>query len=238
MKIWDKGYDINTLIERFTVGNDRELDLLLAQYDILGTIAHVKMLKSVQLISEDEETMLLKELKDIYSLALHGDFIIEDKTEDVHSQVEFMLIKKIGSSGKKVHTGRSRNDQVMLDMKLFTRSKIQQLVNLTLEFFNRLISLSEEHKSKMMPGYTHFQLAMPSSFGLWFGAFAESLTDDIQLLLSAYKIVNQNPLGSAAGYGSSFPLNRQMTTDLLGFEKSLLSEIDNVENGLKSMLKR
>lgn len=218
MKVWDKGFDTNTLIEQFTIGDDRDLDILLAPYDVLGTLAHVKMLQSVGLLNENEGQMLVKELKEIFYATVQGGFTLDEKTEDIHSHVEFMLIKKLGISGKKVHTGRSRNDQIILDIKLYTRAKLQQLVKLTNELFSKMIEKSEEYKGCLMPGYTHFQLAMPSSFGLWLGAFAESLSDDLLLVQSAYKIANQNPLGSAAGYGSSFPLNRTLTTELLGFD--------------------
>lgn len=218
MKLWDKGYDINALIEQFTIGKDRELDLLIAPYDVIGTIAHVKMLNKIDLINDDELIQIIRELKEVYASILLGEFEIEDKVEDVHSQVEMMLTRKLGPVGKKVHTGRSRNDQVMLDIKLFTRTKIDELTKVVVDFFHLMIDASEKYKKILMPGYTHFQIAMPSSFGLWFGAYAESLTDDLLLLQSAYKIANQNPLGSAAGYGSSFPIDRQYTAKLLGFD--------------------
>ncbi|MBT3382135.1 MAG: argininosuccinate lyase [Prolixibacteraceae bacterium] len=217
MKLWEKGIPVNKAIEDFTVGKDRELDLYLAPSDILGSMAHIIMLESVGLIDKNELPILIKKLKELYKNAVEGDFVIEDGVEDVHSQVEFLLTEELGDLGKKIHSGRSRNDQVLLDLKLFTRDAIKEIVESTSEFINVLIERSDETKSVLMPGYTHLQVAMPSSFGLWFGAYAESLTDDLELLLSAYKITNQNPLGSAAGYGSSFPLNRQMTTDLLGF---------------------
>lgn len=218
MKLWDKGITVNEAIEKFTVGKDRELDLYLAQYDILGSMAHVTMLESVGLIEKDELPVLLEALKKLYKKASAGDFVIEDGVEDVHSQVEFLLTQELGDLGKKIHSGRSRNDQVLLDLKLFTRDAIKEIVLETDRLIDVLLAKSEENKDVLMPGYTHLQVAMPSSFGLWFGAYAESLTDDLELLRSAFKIANQNPLGSAAGYGSSFPLNRQMTTDLLGFD--------------------
>ncbi|HKI88994.1 MAG TPA: argininosuccinate lyase [Draconibacterium sp.] len=217
MKLWEKGIPVNKAIEVFTVGNDRDLDLYLAPYDILGSMAHVTMLESVQLLEKEELPVLLKSLKKLYAQAEAGNFVIEGGVEDVHSQVEFMLTKELGDLGKKIHSGRSRNDQVLLDLKLFTREALRETVNTTSQFIDVLLKRAEETKNILMPGYTHLQVAMPSSFGLWFSAYAESLTDDLELLLSAYKITNQNPLGSAAGYGSSFPLNRQMTTDLLGF---------------------
>ncbi len=219
MKIWEKGININNLIEEFTVGKDPELDMYLARYDILGTIAHIKMLHSIGLLSKDELNQLVHALHEIYSDIENNKFTIEANVEDIHSQVELLLTKKLGDTGKKVHSGRSRNDQVLLDIKLFIRNELQEIVKLTVNLFAVLISLSNKYKNVLLPGYTHLQVAMPSSFGLWFGAYAESLTDDMQLLLAAYKINNQNPLGSAAGYGNSFPLNRQMTTELLGFDR-------------------
>jgi argininosuccinate lyase len=217
MKLWDKGIPVNEAVEKFTVGKDRELDLYLVPYDILGSMAHVTMLESVGLIEKEELPVLLEALKKLYRQAADGNFKIEDGVEDVHSQVEFLLTKELGDLGKKIHSGRSRNDQVLLDLKLFTRDAIKGIVLSVERVIDTLLAKSEENKDVLMPGYTHLQVAMPSSFGLWFGAYAESLADDLELLLSAFKIVNQNPLGSAAGYGSSFPLNRQMTTDLLGF---------------------
>jgi argininosuccinate lyase len=217
MKLWEKGTTVNEAIEKFTVGRDRELDVYLAPYDILGSMAHITMLQTVGLIEKDELPVLLDALKKLYRQAADGNFVIEKGMEDVHSQVEFLLTKELGDLGKKIHSGRSRNDQVLLDLKLFTREGIREIVNATLQLIDTLLAKSEQHKDVLMPGYTHLQVAMPSSFGLWFGAYAESLTDDLELLLSAFKIANQNPLGSAAGYGSSFPLNRQMTTELLGF---------------------
>ena len=218
MKLWDKGTTVNELIEKFTVGKDREMDLYLAEYDVLGNMAHAKMLQSIGLLTESELEELLAGLTEIYRIVEKGDFVIEDGVEDVHSQVELMLTRKLGDTGKKIHSGRSRNDQVLLDLKLFTRAEIRKLVDGVSELFGKLIARAEASKQYLMPGYTHLQVAMPSSFGLWFSAYAESLADDLLLLQAAYKITNQNPLGSAAGYGSSFPLNRQMTTDLLGFD--------------------
>ncbi len=219
MKLWDKGYSINKLIEDFTVGKDRELDLYLAKYDVLGSMAHATMLQSIGLLEKDELEKLLVELKAIYRVVEQGRFVIEDGIEDVHSQVETMLTRKLGDVGKKIHSGRSRNDQVLLDLKLFARNEIRELVELGNALFEVLIVQAGKYKDLLMPGYTHLQVAMPSSFGLWFSAYAESLADDFLLLQAAYRIANQNPLGSAAGYGSSFPLDRQMTTDLLGFEQ-------------------
>jgi len=217
-KLWEKNMKVDSKIETFTVGRDREMDVYLAQYDVLGSMAHITMLESVGLLTTEELQILLTELKSIYAIALEGNFVIEDGVEDVHSQVELMLTRKLGDTGKKIHSGRSRNDQVLLDLKLFARDNIKNIVNETENLFNVLINQSNKYKDVLLPGYTHLQIAMPSSFGLWFGAYAESLADDLQFLLSAYKITNRNPLGSAAGYGSSFPLNRQMTTDLLGFD--------------------
>jgi argininosuccinate lyase len=218
MKLWSKGFEINKEIERFTVGRDREMDLYLAKYDVLGSMAHITMLNSIGLIGDDELPLLLAELRKIYAICEEGNFVIEDDIEDVHSQVELMLIRALGDMGKKIHSGRSRNDQVLVDLKLFTRAELKTVVEETKVLFDELIAQSEANKDVLMPGYTHLQIAMPSSFGLWFGAYAESLTDDMLYLQSAYKMTNRNPLGSAAGYGSSFPLNRQMTTDLLGFD--------------------
>lgn len=217
-KLWEKSVQVNTEIENFTVGKDREMDLYLAKHDVLGSIAHTTMLASINLIEKDELEILIRELRNIYQLAEEGKFIIEDGVEDVHSQVELMLTRKLGDLGKKIHSGRSRNDQVLLDLKLFTRTQLKDLAESVHTLFTTLIAQSNRHKKVLMPGYTHLQIAMPSSFGLWFGAYAESLADDLQLLQAAYKICNRNPLGSAAGYGSSFPLNREMTTQLLGFD--------------------
>ncbi|MBQ2131764.1 MAG: argininosuccinate lyase [Prevotella sp.] len=217
-KLWEKNFEINQEIERFTVGKDREMDLYLAKYDVLGSMAHITMLQSIGLLQADELELLLDELKNIYQTCEQGDFIIEDGVEDVHSQVELMLTRKLGDMGKKIHSGRSRNDQVLVDLKLFTRAKLRKIVEQVQVLFEELIAKSNQYKDILMPGYTHLQIAMPSSFGLWFGAYAESLTDDMLFLQAAYRMTNRNPLGSAAGYGSSFPLNRQMTTDLLGFD--------------------
>ena len=217
-KLWDKGISVNEEVERFTVGRDQEMDIFLAPYDVLGSMAHITMLESIGLLTADELKSLLEELRSIYVLTRSGWFQIEEGVEDVHSQVELMLTRRLGDVGKKIHSGRSRNDQVLVDLKLFTRSKIRETVDNVVALFDVLIAQSERYKEVLFPGYTHLQVAMPSSFGLWFGAYAESLTDDLQVLLAAYKVTNRNPLGSAAGYGSSFPLNRQMTTDLLGFD--------------------
>ena len=217
MKLWDKGYKIDDAIERFTVGKDKELDLLLAPYDILGTMAHVSMLEHVGLLSKQDLDILLPALRDLYTEAEQGNFVIEEGIEDVHSQVELMLTHRLGDVGKKVHTGRSRNDQVLVDLKLFTRAEIEKTMGLVQRLFKILQTRSEETQNVLMPGYTHLQVAMPSSFGLWLGAYAEALTDDMRLLVAAFEQANQNPLGSAAGYGSSAPLNREMTTRLLGF---------------------
>ena len=217
-KLWEKSVQVDQEVDRFTVGKDREMDLYLAKYDVLGCMAHITMLESIGLIGHEELPILLAELRKIYALADRGEFVIEEGIEDVHSQVELMLTRALGDMGKKIHSGRSRNDQVLLDLKLFTRAQLQELTQLVKTLFDVLISQSNRYKEVLLPGYTHLQIAMPSSFGLWFGAYAESLADDMQLLQAAYKICNRNPLGSAAGYGSSFPLNRQMTTDLLGFD--------------------
>ena len=217
-KLWEKSTQVNAKIEAFTIGRDREMDVFLAKYDVLGSMAHIRMLESVGLLKSEELNLLLGELKHIYQLADKGNFVIDEGVEDVHSQVEMLLTAKLGDIGKKIHSGRSRNDQVLLDLKLFARAEIQKTVSAVNNLFEVLISQSNRYKDILLPGYTHLQIAMPSSFGLWFGAYAESLADDLQLLLSAWKITNRNPLGSAAGYGSSFPLNRQMTTDLLGFD--------------------
>lgn len=217
MKLWSKGFEPDQLIERFTVGADRELDLRLARYDVQGSMAHIRMLESIGLLSKDELDQLLAGLQEIAAIIEEGNFRIDDGVEDVHSQVEFMLTAKLGDIGKKIHSGRSRNDQVLVDLKLFMRDELRRIASETERLFHKLLELSDEHKDVLMPGYTHLQVAMPSSFGLWFGAYAESLADDMQLLVAAYNIANQNPLGSAAGYGSSFPLDREMTTRLLGF---------------------
>ena len=217
-KLWDKGYDINEEIARFTVGRDRELDLYLAKHDVLGSMAHITMLQDVGLLSSEELKTLLAELRQIYQEIEDGQFVIEEGIEDVHSQVELMLTRRLGDMGKKIHSGRSRNDQVLVDLKLYTREQIRRIAEDVRLLFDELQAQSERYKDVLMPGYTHLQVAMPSSFGLWFGAYAESLVDDMTLLQAAYRITNRNPLGSAAGYGSSFPLNRQLTTDLLGFD--------------------
>ena len=217
-KLWEKNVQVDHEVDIFTVGKDREMDLYLAKYDVLGSMAHITMLESIGLLTKEELNVLLAELRNIYAVADRGEFIIEEGIEDVHSQVELMLTRRLGDMGKKIHSGRSRNDQVLLDLKLFTRSQIQELVELVSGLFDVLISQSNRYKDVLLPGYTHLQVAMPSSFGLWFGAYAESLVDDLQLMQAAYRICNRNPLGSAAGYGSSFPLSRQMTTDLLGFD--------------------
>ena len=217
-KLWEKDFEVNSEIERFTVGRDREMDLFLARYDVLGSMAHITMLESIGLLTADELAVLLRELKDIYKLCERGEFVIEDGVEDVHSQVELMLTRRLGDMGKKIHSGRSRNDQVLVDLKLFTRQQLKDVAEEVKVLFDELIAKSNHYKDVLMPGYTHLQVAMPSSFGLWFGAYAESLTDDMLFLQAAYHMTNRNPLGSAAGYGSSFPLNRSMTTRLLGFD--------------------
>ncbi|MBR4850297.1 MAG: argininosuccinate lyase [Alistipes sp.] len=218
MKLWNKGFEPDKAIEEYTVGNDRVLDLRLAQYDIEGSMAHIKMLETIDLLEKSELEQLLAALAELLEEAKRGNFVIEVGVEDVHSQVELMLTRKLGDVGKKIHSGRSRNDQVLVDLKLFMRDELRDVARHAKQLFDRLIALSEEHKDTLMPGYTHLQIAMPSSFGLWFGAYAESLIDDMRLVVAAYDTANQNPLGSAAGYGSSFPLNREMTTELLGFK--------------------
>ena len=217
-KLWEKNVQVDQEVDTFTVGKDREMDLYLAKYDVLGSMAHITMLESIGLLTKEELTILLAELKNIYAVADCGRFVIEEGVEDVHSQVELMLTRSLGDTGKKIHSGRSRNDQVLLDLKLFTRAQIQEIVELVSDLFEVLISQSNRYKDVLLPGYTHLQIAMPSSFGLWFGAYAETLVDDMRLIAAAWHIANQNPLGSAAGYGSSFPLDREMTTRLLGFE--------------------
>jgi argininosuccinate lyase len=217
-KLWSKGFDSDKSVEIFTVGRDRELDLKLAKYDVLGSMAHIRMLQSIGLLEQSELDVLLKEMETILTKIETGDFEIEEGVEDIHSQIELMLTRKLGETGKKIHSGRSRNDQVLVDLKLFFKNEIRDIAKLMKQLFDTLTGLSEANKDVLMPGYTHFQIAMPSSFGLWFGAYAESLTDDALLLEAAYRHANQNPLGSAAGYGSSFPLNRTMTTELLEFE--------------------
>lgn len=217
-KLWEKNFEVNKEIERFTVGRDREMDMYLAKYDVLGSMAHITMLESIGLLEKDELEKLLAELRHIYQLCEDGKFSIEKDVEDVHSEVELMLTRKLGDMGKKIHSGRSRNDQVLVDLKLFTRHELMEVVDNVKALFDELIQKSNQYKDVLMPGYTHLQIAMPSSFGLWFGAYAEGLADDILYLQAAWRMTNRNPLGSAAGYGSSFPLNRQMTTDLLGFD--------------------
>jgi argininosuccinate lyase len=219
MKLWQKNTESLKEVEAFTVGKDRELDLFLARYDILGSLAHIKMLEKVGLLSSEELHELEKALKEIYTDIIEGNFSLEEGVEDIHSQVEFILTRKLGDAGKKIHSARSRNDQVILDLKLFLRNQIEELVHEVNDFFNLLINQSEKFKNALLPGYTHFQLAMPSSFGLWFGAYAESLVDDLITLHAAWEVTNKNPLGSAAGFGSSFPIDRKLTTKLLGFEE-------------------
>ena len=216
--LWTKNVHMAAEIERFTIGRDREMDLYLAPYDLLGSMAHITMLEHIGLLTSEELSTLLAALRRLYAQAQQGEFVIEEGVEDVHSQVELMLTRELGDVGKKIHSGRSRNDQVLVDLKLFIRQQIKEIALLSKALFDVLLQRSEQHKDTLMPGYTHLQVAMPSSFGLWFGAYAEGLADDMQLLLAAWRITNRNPLGSAAGYGSSFPLNRQMTTDLLGFD--------------------
>jgi len=217
-KLWEKSVQVNKDIEKFTVGRDREMDIFLAKHDVIGSMAHITMLQTIDLLTSEELHLLLEELKNIYATAENGTFVIEEGVEDVHSQVELMLTRKLGDVGKKIHSGRSRNDQVLLDLKLFTRTQLQEIAEMVEQLFHVLISQSEKYKKVLMPGYTHLQIAMPSSFGLWFGAYAESLVDDMMFLQAAFKMCNRNPLGSAAGYGSSFPLNRTLTTNLLGFD--------------------
>ena len=218
MKLWEKSVQVDKDIERYTIGRDREMDLYLAPYDVLGSMAHITMLESIGLLTRDELDILLREMKLIYRDALEGRFVIEEGIEDVHSQVELILTRRLGDIGKKIHSGRSRNDQVLIDLKLYMRHEIEAIVKAVRELFDMLQTQSERYRNVLMPGYTHLQVAMPSSFGLWFGAYAESLVDDLQVLQGVYRVVNRNPLGSAAGYGSSFPLRRQMTTELLGFD--------------------
>lgn len=217
MKLWQKDKTSLEEVEKFTVGKDREMDLYLAPFDVLGSLAHIRMLESIGLLTKEEFQQLSTGLKDIYQNIQSGNFKLDEDVEDIHSQVELLLTQKLGEAGKKIHSGRSRNDQVMVDVKLFLRDELEKLVHEIKKFFDLLIDQSEKYKSYLLPGYTHLQIAMPSSFGLWFGAYAESLVDDMIVLRAAYDIANKNPLGSAAGYGSSFPLNRKMTTNLLGF---------------------
>ena len=218
MKLWEKEIKVSDIVERYTVGRDLEFDIQLAPFDVLGSLAHTEMLASIDLLAADEKEQIHRELKAIYKDIVSGDFSIQPGVEDIHSQVELMLTERLGDVGKKIHSGRSRNDQVLVDLKLFMRHEIKEISEGTKALFDRLISLSDQHKGILMPGYTHMQVAMPSSFGLWFGAYAESLVDDLHVLNAAYKVVNKNPLGSGAGYGSSFPLNRKLTTELLGFD--------------------
>ena len=217
-KLWEKSVTVDHDVETYTVGRDREMDLYLAPFDILGSMAHITMLESIGLLEKSELETLLNELREIYKIAEKGEFVIEEGIEDVHSQVELMLTRRLGDIGKKIHSGRSRNDQVLVDLKLFIRSRIEDLTQAIKRLFDTLIEQSDRYSKVLLPGYTHLQVAMPSSFGLWFGAYAESLADDLTILKAAYEITNRNPLGSAAGYGSSFPLNRTMTTRLLGFD--------------------
>lgn len=221
MKLWQKGdakTDNKALVtEKFTVGNDRVLDMRLAKFDALGSLAHAEMLKQVGIITAEEFTAIKAGLEEILQSIEAGTFVMEDHVEDIHSQIEQMLTDKVGDAGKRLHTGRSRNDQVLVDIKLYLKHSLTETAELTLQLFDKLQQLSEQHKEHLLPGYTHFQLAMPSSFGLWFGAYAESLVDDMELLVAAYKVADKNPLGSGAGYGSAFPLNRTLTTQLLGF---------------------
>lgn len=218
MKLWQKNTTVNQAVDAFTVGQDRILDLNLAPFDVLGSLAHTQMLHHIGLLTEEELALIQNELKVIYQEIIQGEFQIEEEVEDIHSQIELLLTRRIGEAGKKIHAGRSRNDQVLVDLKLYFRHEIEAVVQLVKSVFETFQHLSNQHKAVLMPGYTHLQIAMPSSFGLWFGAYAESLVDDLELMLAAWKVVNKNPLGSAAGYGSSFPLDRQMTTDLLGFQ--------------------
>ncbi|MCG8475211.1 MAG: argininosuccinate lyase [Cytophagales bacterium] len=218
MKLWEKGYSTDTLVEQYTVGNDRLLDLKLAPYDVQGSKAHARMLEQIGLLTEQELADILSALSEIEKEIEEGGFQIGEEFEDVHSKIEYELIRRIGEAGKKIHTARSRNDQVLVDLHLYVRSEIRELKELILELFETLLDLSEKHRNVLLPGYTHMQVAMPSSFGLWFSAYAESLTDDVYMLNAAGKISDQNPLGSAAGYGSSFPIDRKMTTELLHFE--------------------
>ena len=216
-QLWNKGFEPDKMIEQFTVGADRDLDLRLARYDVMGSLAHIKMLESIGLLTVDELAVLTAELERVAEMIERGEFVIEEGVEDVHSQVELLLTARLGDVGKKIHSGRSRNDQVLVDLKLFFRDEVSRIAAAVQRLFDRLLEVSERYKDMLMPGYTHLQVAMPSSFGLWAGAYAESLADDVLLLGAAYDVANQNPLGSAAGYGSSFPLDREMTTRLLGF---------------------
>jgi argininosuccinate lyase len=218
MKLWEKETKVSEIVERYTVGRDLEFDIQLAPFDVLGSLAHTEMLSTIGLLETEEKEQIHQELKAIYADIVAGDFAMREGVEDIHSQVELMLTERLGAIGKKIHSGRSRNDQVLVDLKLFMRQEIKEIVEGTDALFSRLTSLSDQYKDVLMPGYTHMQVAMPSSFGLWFGAYAESLVDDLYMMKAAYKVVNKNPLGSGAGFGSSFPLNRTLTTQLLGFE--------------------
>ena len=218
MKLWDKGFNTDKKIDIFTVGNDRELDLIIAKYDVIGNIAHAKMLHKIGLLTDEEISSLEKELNAISKTIEEGTFIIEDSFEDVHSKIEHILTEKLGDTGKKIHTARSRNDQVLVDMHLYLKDELKEIKQLSKNFFDLLIKLSKKHQEVLLPGYTHLQVAMPSSFGMWFSAYAESLIDDMYFLIAAEKVTDQNPLGSAAGYGSSFPIDRTYTTELLGFD--------------------
>ncbi|MBB1139458.1 argininosuccinate lyase [Myroides sp. WP-1] len=218
MKLWQKNTTVDQAVDAFTVGQDRAMDMNLAPFDVLGSLAHTQMLQQIGLLTTDELAVIQKELKTIYGEIINGQFQIEEEVEDIHSQIELLLTRRIGEAGKKIHAGRSRNDQVLVDLKLYFRHEIEEVVQQVQAVFETFQQLSNQHKTILMPGYTHLQVAMPSSFGLWFGAYAESLVDDLEMMLAAWKVVNKNPLGSAAGYGSSFPLDRQLTTDLLGFQ--------------------
>ena len=218
MKLWDKGFSTDQKIDHFTVGNDRELDLLLAKYDVIASKAHAKMLGKIGLLTNDETISLVKELDNIAKTVEAGSFTIEDTFEDMHSKIEFLLTDKLGDTGKKIHTARSRNDQILVAMHLYLKDELKEIKSETVTFFNLLMDLAEEHKKVLLPGYTHLQIAMPSSFGLWFSAYAESLIDDLYFIDAAFKVADQNPLGSAAGYGSSFPIDRSFTTKEMGFD--------------------
>ncbi len=217
MKLWEKETKVSDIVDRYTVGRDLEFDIQLAPFDVLGSLAHTEMLCSIGLLEQEERDQIHKELKSIYKTIVSGDFSMRDGVEDIHSQIELMLTERLGEVGKKIHSGRSRNDQVLVDLKLFMRQEIKEISEGVATLFNRLLQLSNQYKDVLMPGYTHMQVAMPSSFGLWFGAYAESLVDDVHMIKAAYDVINKNPLGSGAGFGSSFPLNRKLTTDLLGF---------------------
>ncbi len=236
MKLWDKGTETDKLTERFTTGNDRELDMLLAPFDVIGSLAHTEMLKNTGMLTPSEHSSLRGELLGIYKNIEKGEFFIEDGVEDIHSQVEVELIRRLGDTGKKIHTGRSRNDQVALDIKLFTRNRIERTSRNINTLFSLLMDMSDNHKEDLMPGFTHTQEAMPSSWGLLLGSYGESLTEDMIMFRSAYRISNMNPLGSGAGYGSSFPLNREMTTRLMGFEGLNYNSINAQESRIKTAI--